>query len=225
MRACCCEHEGEGGARPTLRAQQLLYCNSSGERIVGHGLWPPRSPYLTATRFFLWEWTKEFIWTIHEPWRKRNNTKQAAANSDRETLRSVPRNTINALLFASEKMVVICRICKAVMLSYLYHMTTKNNSFVCLIPMPPKLTNTVVVRVALKIQHPVEWALPVPRFPDTTVQEIRCSHTSRHVVRHPLVLMHFKAWRTSSTHSPSILFNDTISISDQSRRSNEMIND
>jgi hypothetical protein len=35
------------GRRPTLRTEQLLHCKEFfGERIVGRGLWPPRSPDL-----------------------------------------------------------------------------------------------------------------------------------------------------------------------------------
>jgi hypothetical protein len=49
------------GATATLRTQ-LLFCKSSFcERIVGRGIWPPRSPDLTPPDFFLSWFLKERV--------------------------------------------------------------------------------------------------------------------------------------------------------------------
>lgn len=67
-----------------------------GDRVIGQGLWPPRSPDLTAADFFLWGYLKEKSYsnkprTLEQ---LKFNIAQAVLNIQPQTLKTVARNVL-----------------------------------------------------------------------------------------------------------------------------------
>jgi hypothetical protein len=84
----------DGATAYTANTSALLQ-EFFGERNVGCGLWPPRSPDLNPPTFFLWGFLKGVY--LNNPRRldeMKHNTEQTDANSDPETLRKATRNTL-----------------------------------------------------------------------------------------------------------------------------------
>jgi hypothetical protein len=76
------QHEAHT-ANTTAKLQRFF-----GKRIVGRGIWPPRSPDLTPPDFFLWGFLKERVYSNNLPGLEelKHNIEQTAANTDPETL-------------------------------------------------------------------------------------------------------------------------------------------
>lgn len=66
-----------------------------GECIVGSDIWPPRSPDVTASHFFLYGFVRGRVYSNNPRSLKelKHNIEQTVASNDPETLRKVTRNT------------------------------------------------------------------------------------------------------------------------------------
>jgi hypothetical protein len=89
-----CWFKHDGATADTANATALLQ-EFFDKRIVGRGLWPPRSPDLTPPDFFLLGFLKERVYSNNPGSLEelKHNIEQTVANIDSETLRIFMKHT------------------------------------------------------------------------------------------------------------------------------------
>jgi hypothetical protein len=94
MRDCWFQHDETTAhtADSTTTFLQEIFA----KRIVGRGVWPPRSPDLIPIDFFVLVFLKERVYSNNSRslGELKHNVEQSVANTDPETLGNVARNTL-----------------------------------------------------------------------------------------------------------------------------------
>jgi hypothetical protein len=89
-----CWYQQDGATCHTSNETMTLLKQFFDDRIISKNLWPPRSPDLTPTDFFLWDYLKETVYkkkprTLVD---LRRSTEEAVKKITAETLLRVSRN-------------------------------------------------------------------------------------------------------------------------------------
>ena len=93
---CNCWFQQDSATAHTTASTMEILHEFFGKNVISKGVWPPRSPDLTSTDFFMWSYLKDTVY-----WSNPRDLKQLKMNITRaieevneRTLRKVARNMV-----------------------------------------------------------------------------------------------------------------------------------